>query len=80
MNKKIYLSVEQKVWLHHILYGDNQRIKDWYFGLPIGVSATNILNDVILDGYYTDISKDLLNYMRREYINEFGIGSTSSPI
>ena len=76
-----YIGDKQKVWLQEILYGENKRIKDWYFELPIGgIEAHNTLSDVILDGYYDNESKNVLNYIRREYIKEFGIGSTIIPI
>lgn len=76
-----YLEDKQRIWLNDILYGENKRIRDWYFELPIGgAEAHNTLNDIILDGYYTKESKDLLNYIRREYIKEFGIGSTIVPM
>jgi hypothetical protein len=75
-----YLGYKQKVWLQDILYGDNKEIKDWYFELPLNSEKMFKLHDIVLDDYYTDKEKDLLNWLREEYIKEFGLGSTSSII
>jgi len=75
-----YLGNKQKIWLQDILYGENREVKDWYFELPLTPEQTNMLHEILLDDYYTDNEKELLNWLREEYIKEFGLGSTTSII
>ena len=70
------LTDSQKIWLHECKFGNDMEIKDWFLSLPLSVDNTNMLNDIFLDGHYDDKGRDLLNWLRREYIQTFGKGST----
>jgi len=76
-----YLGDKQRIWLQSIIYStEDKRVRDWYLELPLTAEQTNMLYEILLDDYYTDNEKELLNWLREEYIKEFGIGSTSSII
>lgn len=75
------LGDKQKIWLQSIIYSrEDKRVRDWYLELPLTPEQTNVLYEILLDDYYTDNEKELLNWLREEYIKEFGIGSTGSII
>jgi len=81
MNKITYhLDYKQRIWLRECLHGYDMEIKDWYIGLPLSTYQTNMLNDILLDNSYDDRGRAVLNWLRREYISTFGIGSTLSVI
>jgi hypothetical protein len=75
-----YLGDKQRIWLWECKFGDNMEINDWFLSLPLTLEQTNMLNHICIDGYYDDRSRDLLNWLREEYISTFGIGSTMSII